>query len=125
FPDLLQKDETDQKGIHMMMRDHDLFRQIAASIKETLDQDNKVTQEMIYEFTSLIIINGLHHNGEEKYMFNHEASKDLNDLISLRFSFWKEEEGFEPPRALTPLSVFKTDPFNQTWVFLQKINNFI
>src|SRR5699024_12509325 len=47
------------------------------------------------------------------------------DLISLRFSFWKEEEGFEPPRALTPLSVFKTDPFNQTWVFLQKINNFI
>src|SRR5699024_7383500 len=68
FPDLLQKDETDQKGIHMMMRDHDLFRQIAASIKETLDQDNKVTQEMIYEFTSLIIINGLHHKGEEKYI---------------------------------------------------------
>src|SRR5699024_8628017 len=63
FPDLLQKDKTDQKGIHMMMRDHDLFRQIAASIKETLDQDNKVTQEMIYEFTSLIIINGLHHKG--------------------------------------------------------------
>ncbi len=29
-----------------------------------------------------------------------------------------EEEGFEPPRALTPLSVFKTDPFSQTWVFL-------
>lgn len=73
FPDLLQKDETDQKGIHMMMRDHDLFRQIAASIKETLDQDNKVTQEMIYEFTSLIIINGLHHKGEEKYLFNQEA----------------------------------------------------
>src|SRR5699024_1120563 len=70
---LLQKDETYLKGIHMMMRDHDLFRQIAASIKETLDQDNKVTQEMIYEFTSLIIINGLHHKGEEKYIFNHEA----------------------------------------------------
>src|SRR5690625_1788590 len=31
----------------------------------------------------------------------------------------EEEEGFEPPRALTPLSVFKTDPFSQTWVFLQ------
>src|SRR5699024_11949037 len=30
----------------------------------------------------------------------------------------EEEEGFEPPQALTPLSVFKTDPFNQTWVFL-------
>src|SRR5699024_9510191 len=71
--DVLLKDERGHTGIHMMMRDHDLFRQIAASIKETLDQDNKVTQEMIYEFTSLIIINGLHHKGEEKYIFNHEA----------------------------------------------------
>lgn len=35
-----------------------------------------------------------------------------------------EEEGFEPPRALTPLSVFKTDPFSRAWVFLRKtINN--
>lgn len=30
-----------------------------------------------------------------------------------------EEEGFEPPRALTPLLVFKTSPFSQTWVFLR------
>ncbi len=29
-----------------------------------------------------------------------------------------EEEGFEPPRAVKPLSVFKTDPFSRTWVFL-------
>src|SRR5699024_2621862 len=72
FPDILQKDETDQKRIHMMMRDHDLFRQIAASIKETHDQYKKVKQEMIYECTSLIIINGLNHKGEEKYIFNHE-----------------------------------------------------
>ena len=35
-----------------------------------------------------------------------------------------EEEGFEPPRALTPLSVFKTDPFSRAWVFLRNtINN--
>ena len=26
----------------------------------------------------------------------------------------EEEEGFEPPRDLTPLSVFKTDPFSQS-----------
>jgi hypothetical protein len=32
----------------------------------------------------------------------------------------EEEEGFEPPRGLTRLSVFKTDPFSQTWVFLRK-----
>ena len=33
-----------------------------------------------------------------------------------------EEEGFEPPRAVTPLSVFKTDPFSRTWVFLRIAN---
>ncbi len=32
-----------------------------------------------------------------------------------------EEEGFEPPRAVKPLSVFKTDPFSRTWVFLRDI----
>ena len=32
-----------------------------------------------------------------------------------------EEEGFEPPRAVKPLSVFKTDPFSRTWVLLQII----
>ena len=33
-----------------------------------------------------------------------------------------EKEGFEPPRDFHPLSVFKTDPFSRTWVFLR---NFI
>ncbi|ABP00386.1 hypothetical protein MS53_0714 [Mycoplasmopsis synoviae 53] len=26
------------------------------------------------------------------------------------------DEGFEPPRAVKPLLVFKTSPFSQTWV---------
>ena len=30
-----------------------------------------------------------------------------------------EKEGFEPPRDFHPLSVFKTDPFSRTWVFLR------
>ena len=30
-----------------------------------------------------------------------------------------EKEGFEPPRGFLPLSVFKTDPFSRTWVFLR------
>src|SRR5699024_6642238 len=51
--------------------------------------------------------------------------KTVKDLISLRCSLCKEKEGLDPPRTLIPVSVFKTDPFNQTWVFLQKINNFI
>ena len=29
-----------------------------------------------------------------------------------------EEKGFEPLRRLPDLPVFKTGPFNQTWVFL-------
>lgn len=32
-----------------------------------------------------------------------------------------EDEGFEPPRGFRRLSVFKTDPFNQTWVIFQLI----
>ena len=34
-----------------------------------------------------------------------------------------EEEGFEPPRDFHPLSVFKTDPFSRTWVFLHILKN--
>ena len=30
-----------------------------------------------------------------------------------------EEKGFEPLRRFRDLPVFKTGPFNQTWVFLQ------
>lgn len=30
-----------------------------------------------------------------------------------------EDEGFEPPREFPHLSVFKTDPFNQTWVIFR------
>ena len=30
-----------------------------------------------------------------------------------------EEEGFEPPLRSHVLSVFKTDPFSRTWVFLR------
>ena len=32
-----------------------------------------------------------------------------------------EEKGFEPLRRLHDLPVFKTGPFNQTWVFLHKM----
>ena len=31
-----------------------------------------------------------------------------------------EEKGFEPLRRLHDLPVFKTGPFNQTWVFLRE-----
>ncbi len=34
----------------------------------------------------------------------------------------EEVEGFEPPRDSRRLSVFKTDPFSRTWVYLRDIN---
>ena len=40
--------------------------------------------------------------------------------------YLEEVEGFEPPRDSRRLSVFKTDPFSQTWVYLHidiKYNN--
>ena len=46
----------------------------------------------------------------------------LSILLFLSHQFiikMAEEEGFEPPRGLTRLSVFKTDPFSRTWVFLR------
>ncbi len=43
--------------------------------------------------------------------FSHFATPPMNIKMA-------EEEGFEPPRGLTRLSVFKTDPFSRTWVFL-------
>ncbi len=33
--------------------------------------------------------------------------------------YMEEVEGFEPPRVVKPLSVFKTDPFSRTWVYLR------
>ena len=46
----------------------------------------------------------------------------LSNLCAFDYSIlMEEEEGFEPPRGLTRLSVFKTDPFSRTWVFLQKV----
>ncbi len=32
----------------------------------------------------------------------------------------EEVEGFEPPRDSRRLSVFKTDPFSRTWVYLHE-----
>ena len=46
--------------------------------------------------------------------------KNLNRDVRFRFRL-AEKEGFEPPRDFHPLSVFKTDPFSQTWVFLHPV----
>ena len=39
---------------------------------------------------------------------------------SIQVSLPKENVGFEPTRRFLDLTVFKTVPFSQTWVILQK-----
>ena len=42
-------------------------------------------------------------------------------LAALSRDIVAEEKGFEPLRRLHDLPVFKTGPFNQTWVFLRMV----
>ena len=44
---------------------------------------------------------------------------ELPDCSTPRYKLLAEEKGFEPLRRSHDLPVFKTGPFNQTWVFLQ------
>src|SRR5699024_7532448 len=69
FLDLLKGDEVPDKGVYMEMKDHALFREISTQIKKKLTKQKKVTQEIIYEFTTLIILNDCHHKLEEATLF--------------------------------------------------------
>ncbi len=50
-------------------------------------------------------------------------------LRDIKFFCFKEQmagdKGFEPPRAVKPLLVFKTSPFSQTWVITRGGPNWI
>ena len=46
----------------------------------------------------------------------------LLDIITEKM---EEVEGFEPPRGLTRLLVFKTNPFSRTWVYLHESFNLL
>lgn len=72
FQELLAGEQIPNKHIYMMMRDHDLFRQITAHIKDSLTEQNKVTMNHLYEFNTLLLLNAFHHKGEEKYLFPNE-----------------------------------------------------
>src|SRR5690625_2717413 len=69
YQDLLKEGDIPEKGIYMLMRDHDLFRKIVEYIKSQINEQHKVTQENIYEFYSLLVINDFHHKGEEETLF--------------------------------------------------------
>src|SRR5699024_12614553 len=67
--ELLNGEDVTDKGLYMLMRDHDILRNITAQIKDKLKKQEEVTQENIYEFTKLIILNDFHHQGEEETLF--------------------------------------------------------
>ena len=48
------------------------------------------------------------------------ATRLLHPAMNI-FKQVAEEKGFEPLRRSHDLPVFKTGPFNQTWVFLQQM----
>ncbi len=72
FSELLEEGNIEHKHIYMLMRDHDLFRQIAAHIKSLIEEQNKVTIETIHAFQTLVVLNNFHHRGEETYLFPDE-----------------------------------------------------
>lgn len=69
YQELLEEGNIPKKNLYMLMRDHDLFRKIVKQIKEKIVQQNKVTEENIYELYSLLVINDFHHKGEENTLF--------------------------------------------------------
>ena len=69
YQELLEEGNIPKKNLYMLMRDHDLFRKIVKQIKEKIAQQNKVTEENIYELYSLLVINDFHHKGEENTLF--------------------------------------------------------
>ena len=69
-------------------------------------------------------VNQLHH--ETKWLREEDLNLwplgyEPNELpnCSIPRYIMAEEKGFEPLRRLLDLLVFKTSPFNQTWVFLR------
>ncbi len=54
-----------------------------------------------------------------KVTYNFKAKKTATFVVGILKL--EEVEGFEPPRGVTRLSVFKTDPFSQTWVYLHVV----
>ncbi len=69
YQELLARDDVSNQSLYMLMRDHDLFRKIAARIKDKIEEQGEVTQENIYELTTLIVLNDFHHEGEEESLF--------------------------------------------------------
>ncbi|HLS07058.1 MAG TPA: hemerythrin domain-containing protein [Bacillota bacterium] len=70
YQELLRKKPQLKKDIYMLMRDHELFRLMIEQIKREFSQKEAVTESIIQQFQSLLVINHLHHQGEEDKLFH-------------------------------------------------------
>ena len=77
----------------------------------TGERDNHYTNEPYFGCGSRIWTNNLWVMSPASYQI--APSRDVYKTNKVA-----EEKGFEPLRRVNDLPVFKTGPFNQTWVFL-------
>jgi len=70
YKELMEKKPELQKDLHMLSRDHDLFRIIIGNIKEQIEAENKVTKNILNQFQALLVIKEIHNQGEESKLFN-------------------------------------------------------
>ncbi|WP_165769111.1 hemerythrin domain-containing protein [Virgibacillus profundi] len=69
YKELLEKRPEITKEVHMLSRDHDLFRKIVGNIKEQLEEKKMVTKEIVNQFHALLVIKEIHNKGEEDNLF--------------------------------------------------------
>ena len=72
YKELLEKRPEITREVHMLSRDHDLFRKIIANIKKQLTEEVLVTKEIVNQFNALLIIKEHHNKGEEDNLFTEE-----------------------------------------------------
>jgi hypothetical protein len=70
YNELLEKKPELKRDLHMLSRDHELFRIIIGNIKKQLEEEVKVTKTILNQFHALLVIKEIHNQGEENTLFN-------------------------------------------------------
>jgi hypothetical protein len=73
YKELMEKKPELERDLHMLSRDHDLFRIIIRNVKEQLEEEKKVTKAILNQFQALLVIKEIHNEGEETTLFTDEA----------------------------------------------------
>ncbi|GAB3805065.1 hemerythrin domain-containing protein [Virgibacillus kimchii] len=77
YKELLEKKPELERNLHMLSRDHDLFRIIIRNIKEQLEEEKLITKAMLNQFHALLVIKEIHNHSEETTLFKDENEKTV------------------------------------------------